>query len=70
MQQVELFTNFATVGSPNVGGSVGDIWQPVGAKVEPYKCLNINNGGVSFIDLPEMRRMQLWDSLYKREQLY
>uniref|UniRef100_A0A182TDG7 Carboxylic ester hydrolase n=1 Tax=Anopheles melas TaxID=34690 RepID=A0A182TDG7_9DIPT len=67
---VELFTNFATVGSPNVGGSVGDIWQPVGAKVEPYKCLNINNGGVSFIDLPEMRRMQLWDSLYKREQLY
>uniref|UniRef100_A0A182M0X3 Carboxylic ester hydrolase n=1 Tax=Anopheles culicifacies TaxID=139723 RepID=A0A182M0X3_9DIPT len=66
---VELFTNFAITGTPN-GGIVGDIWEPVGAQMDPYKCLNINNGGLSFVDLPEMRRMKLWDSLYKKEQLY
>uniref|UniRef100_A0A182SXE9 Carboxylic ester hydrolase n=1 Tax=Anopheles maculatus TaxID=74869 RepID=A0A182SXE9_9DIPT len=66
---VELFTNFAIMGTPN-GGTVGNIWEPVGAELEPYKCLNINNVGLSYVDLPETRRMKLWDSLYKQEQLY
>ncbi|KFB50589.1 AGAP006227-PA-like protein [Anopheles sinensis] len=66
---VELFTNFATTGNPN-GGTVGDVWQPVGQTVGPYKCLNINNDGVQFVDLPETERMELWDSMYSREELY
>ncbi|XP_053675826.1 esterase B1-like [Anopheles nili] len=66
---VELFTNFATSGTPN-GGIVGSIWEPVGEKMGVYKCLNINNDGLSYITLPEADRMKLWDSLYKQEQLY
>ncbi|XP_053667301.1 esterase B1-like [Anopheles marshallii] len=66
---VELFTNFAILGTPN-GGTVGDIWEPVGATVDAYKCLNINNVGLSFVDFPEMKRMKLWDSIYNKNQLY
>ncbi|XP_052898916.1 esterase B1-like [Anopheles moucheti] len=68
-RMVELFTNFAILGTPN-GGTVGDLWEPVEVAVDAYKCLNINNVGLSFVDLPEMRRMKLWDSIYNKDQLY
>ncbi|XP_052872785.1 esterase B1-like [Anopheles cruzii] len=69
MRMVELLSNFAVTGTPN-GGLAGDIWAPIEPVTGPYKCLNITNEGLSFTDFPEMERMELWDSMYKREQLY
>uniref|UniRef100_A0AAG5D5S3 Carboxylic ester hydrolase n=1 Tax=Anopheles atroparvus TaxID=41427 RepID=A0AAG5D5S3_ANOAO len=66
---IELFANFATSGDPN-GGAVGELWKPVGEEVGPYKCLNINNDGLQYVDFPEKERMALWDSMYTKEQLY
>uniref|UniRef100_A0A182JF69 Carboxylic ester hydrolase n=1 Tax=Anopheles atroparvus TaxID=41427 RepID=A0A182JF69_ANOAO len=66
---IELFANFATSGDPN-GGAVGELWKPVGEEVGPYKCLNINNDGLQYVDFPEKERMALWDSMYTTEQLY
>ncbi|XP_035789875.1 esterase B1-like [Anopheles albimanus] len=69
MTMVELFTNFASTGNPN-GGIAGDIWIPVGGSLGPYNCLNITNDGLSYVELPERQRMELWDSMYRKEQLY
>ncbi|XP_050092817.1 esterase B1-like [Anopheles aquasalis] len=69
MTMVELFSNFATSGNPN-GGVAGDIWAPVGSSIGPYNCLNITNDGLRYVELPERQRMELWDSLYQKEQLY
>lgn len=55
-------------GNPN--GGVTDSWEPIGSEIGPYKCLNITNSGLEFIDLPEQNRMELWDSMYSKEQLY
>ncbi|ETN61217.1 esterase B1 [Anopheles darlingi] len=69
MTMVELFSNFATSGNPN-GGVAGDVWVPVDSSIGTYKCLNITNDGLSYVELPERQRMELWDSIYRKEQLY
>lgn len=67
--QIGLFSQFASNdGNPN--GKVTDIWEPIGEDFGAYKCLNIANDGLEFIDFPEMERMKLWDSMYEKEQLY
>ncbi|XP_065081721.1 esterase B1-like [Ochlerotatus camptorhynchus] len=69
MDMVGLFSKFASNnGNPN--GGVTDSWEPIGSEIGPYKCLNINNAGLEFIDFPEQKRMELWDSMYSKEQLY
>uniref|UniRef100_A0A182QUV2 Carboxylic ester hydrolase n=1 Tax=Anopheles farauti TaxID=69004 RepID=A0A182QUV2_9DIPT len=67
---VELFSNFAIEGTPNAGTIANHQWEPVGSEIGAYKCLNIHNDGMSYIDFPELERMQLWDSLYARDKLY
>ncbi|XP_055604380.1 uncharacterized protein LOC129752629 [Uranotaenia lowii] len=67
LNMIDLLTTFASNnGNPN-GGATND-WEPVGREIVPYKCLNITNDGLEFIDLPERDRMQLWDSLYSKDQ--
>ncbi len=39
------------------------------ANGEPYKCFNIVEEGVSFVDFPENDRMKLWDSLYAMKNI-
>lgn len=68
-EMIGLFSQFAANnGNPN--GKVTDIWEPVGEEIGPYKCLNITNDGLEFTDFPEQKRMELWDSMYEKEQLY
>lgn len=68
-EMIGLFSQFASNdGNPN--GKVTDIWEPIGEDFGTYKCLNIANDGLEFIDFPEMERMKLWDSMYEKEQLY
>lgn len=62
---VGAFTRFATDGNPNDSKNSKVLWEPVNDRDKPYKCFNIVEEGVSFVDFPEDDRMQFWDSLYK-----
>lgn len=64
----ESFTNFARTGNPNNEFIAPIQWDPVvleGSDKNKYKCLNISKE-VSFIDWPELDRMQFWDHIYKK----
>lgn len=67
----ESFVTFATTGNPNNETLSPVQWDPISRPVinsktnrPSYKCLNIAEN-VQFIDLPEAKRMQFWDNLYK-----
>lgn len=58
------WTKFATDGNPNDPQNATVAWEPVNGHTKPYKCFNIVEEGVSFVDFPENDRMEFWDSLY------
>lgn len=58
-----MWTQFATTGNPNGGEVKGPKWEPLKSG-EPIRCLNIDEE-LSFIELPEMKRIQFWNSIYK-----
>lgn len=66
----ETFTTFARTGDPN-NDTIGAVqWKPIAFdandNITPkYKCLNIAKD-VSYIDSPELDRMQYWDRIYKQ----
>lgn len=68
-RMVGSFTAFAKTGDPN-NEALGPVnWEPVALETSEknsyrYKCLNVSNN-VTFIDVPELERMQYWDRLYK-----
>lgn len=67
--QVGLFSTFASNnGNPN--GELINEWESIATPTGPFKCLNINNDGLQFIEYPEQERMQFWDSLYSKDKLY
>lgn len=69
---VALWTNFAISGNPNnpdCAYTKGLLWEPIANKTLPYKVLNINKR-LEVIELPETKRMELWDSIYENDQLY
>lgn len=65
----ECFTSFARTGDPNNDAIAPITWKPVAFEknqnaINSYKCLNVAKE-VSFIESPELDRMQYWDSIYK-----
>lgn len=70
-QLVSTFVAFATSGNPN-NETIGSVhWEPVPkpaidsqTNTATYKCLNISDE-ITLIDLPEAKRMKLWDEMYK-----
>lgn len=68
-RMVGLLTQFAISGNPNHKSIEPNQWKPLEANTRPFKCLNIGDN-VEVIDLPETKRMELWDSLYEPEQLF
>nr|WAP33820.1 alphaE1 [Bradysia odoriphaga] len=64
---VGAFTRFASDGNPNDSRNSALVWEPVNNLEKPYKCLNIVDEGVSFVDFPEDDRMKFWDSLYSEK---
>lgn len=69
---VELWTNFATSGNPNSPHNEnikGTKWEPIPNKTLPYKVLNINEK-LEMVELPEAKRMEIWDSIYENDELY
>lgn len=70
-QLVSTFVAFATTGNPNNETIDSVQWEPVPkpaidaqTNTANYKCLNISDE-ITLIDLPEAKRMKLWDGLYK-----
>lgn len=66
----ELVTTFAATGNPNNDKIAPVQWAPITLETSDtienkYKCLNVSNE-VSFIDWPELERMQHWDQIYKQ----
>nr|CAA88030.1 estalpha2 esterase [Culex quinquefasciatus] len=69
MNMVGLFSTFASNnGNPN-GEQINE-WESIATPAGPFKCLNINNDGLQFIEYPEQERMKFWDSLYSKDKLY
>ncbi|XP_055320705.1 esterase B1-like [Sitodiplosis mosellana] len=69
-RMTETFTTFARTGDPNNETIAPIQWKPVSLdasdkNVNKYKCLNISTD-VSYIDWPELDRMQYWDHIYKK----
>lgn len=67
---VGILYNFAVGNDPNTD-EVNALWLPLNQQDQvnkEFKCLNIAQN-LSFIDLPEMDQMQLWNSLYDEDHL-
>lgn len=68
-QMCECWTQFARTGNPNNDIIAPVEWKPIvlnekGDK-HVYKCLNFSND-ISFMDMPELERLNFWDDLYKK----
>lgn len=66
----DSFCSFARTGDPNNASIAPAHWEPIaletcGKHEYKYKCLNISKE-VSYIDWPELKRMQHWDQIYRR----
>lgn len=61
---MDIWTQFATTGNPNTVYLKDQQWQPLKKSNYPYVCLNIADT-LNLINLPETKRMELWDSLYE-----
>lgn len=62
-------TSFAKTSDPNNEVIAPVQWKPLAIETingkPQYKCLNIARD-VSFIDLPELERMQFWDQVFNQ----
>uniref|UniRef100_A0A1Y9HAC3 Carboxylic ester hydrolase n=1 Tax=Anopheles farauti TaxID=69004 RepID=A0A1Y9HAC3_9DIPT len=67
---VDIFTSFATNSDPNCTATADLRWEAVPKTIPPYNCLNISNDGVEVVELPEAKRLQVWDSFYVNDALY
>ncbi|XP_030559137.1 uncharacterized protein LOC115761509 [Drosophila novamexicana] len=65
---VEIWTSFAATSNPNCAETAHLNWQPAQQEL-PQRVLNIDNE-VKIIDQPEHEKLLVWDSLYKKEQLF
>lgn len=75
-QMVGMWTQFAATGNPNCAEMDGMAdeaceWQPVqksksADRTVPFKCLEIGDTQLRFVDLPETERIAIWEELYAK----
>lgn len=62
-----MWTQFSSTGNPN-GEELKTIkWHHLVNSASALKCLNITDE-LGFIDLPETKRLEFWDSIIGRQQ--
>lgn len=66
-RMIGIWTKFAESGNPNDTLVEPIDWKPL-RSTEEYMCLNISND-LTYIELPEKKRMEFWDSLYEMDNL-
>lgn len=66
-RMIEIWYNFALHSNPNgehIARELSEPWLPVmGIDDGNLKCLNIGKE-LAVIDLPEMQKLQVWESIY------
>lgn len=67
-RMITIWTKFALDSNPNHNILNTEYWTPVDKNLIPYKCLNISNE-MKMIDLPEMEKLLVWDSIYEKDKL-
>ncbi|XP_053689756.1 esterase B1-like [Sabethes cyaneus] len=67
---VDIFTSFVIKGDPNCNHTAELCWESVKQTKPTYKCLNITNDGIAFVDSPVAKRMNMWDSFYVNDAMY
>ncbi|XP_065360661.1 esterase B1 [Calliphora vicina] len=68
---VGMWTHFAACGEPNYDPEHSDLWQPITAAAlekRQIKCLNITDE-LKVIDVPEMKKLLVWESFFTRNEL-
>lgn len=63
-RMVGIFTSFAITGNPNCEEVPNLTINPCGGGTDSLKCVNVTENGVTEIELPEMNRLKVWDSVY------
>lgn len=69
-RMIGIWTQFATTGNPyssEINGMENISWDPVKKSDVSYKCLNISDE-LKFIDLPEMEKIKLWESMFDKKK--
>jgi carboxylesterase type B len=64
-RMLNIYVNFATTGNPNIDDDV--TWKPLQNVTDPVNVLNIGSEANSFIQLPELERLSLFDKIYESE---
>ncbi|XP_037951667.1 esterase B1-like [Teleopsis dalmanni] len=68
---VGMWTHFATYGNPNFDPELTELWQPlthVAVEKRQPKCLNISDD-LKVIDVPDMKKLMMWESFFGRNEL-
>lgn len=67
-RMVGIFTSFAITGNPNCVEVSNLKMSPHGER-NLFKCVNITENGVTEIELPEINRLKIWDSIYEEQSV-
>ncbi|EDW81349.2 uncharacterized protein Dwil_GK11072 [Drosophila willistoni] len=67
-RMIGIWTSFAATSNPNCQEISEVNWQP-STKEQAHLVLNISND-VKIIDLPEHKKLKIWNSMYKPESLF
>lgn len=68
---VDTFTTFAATGDPNNNQLKGK-WDELKPDDSPVKCLNITGDEAKMVPLPEAKKLETWNEIFRKEnvQLY
>jgi carboxylesterase type B len=64
---VDIITSFAITGTPTISNQL--TWNPVNKTDEVPKLLNINNDGLSVIQLPEYSNIKVFNDIFKEAKV-
>ncbi|XP_001864331.2 esterase B1 [Culex quinquefasciatus] len=69
---VDVFSAFVINGDPNcdMTAKSGVVFEPNAQTKPTFKCLNIANDGVAFVDYPDADRLDMWDAMYVNDELF
>lgn len=63
-RMIGIFTSFARTGNPNCAEVSNLKIIPCNGDTSELKCVNITENNVTEMELPEINRMKVWDSVY------
>lgn len=66
-KMISLVTSFVIDGNPTSFESEVT-WDPI-TSTKPFECLNISNDSTSVIPLPEQERLEVWEEIFKANDL-